>query len=115
VSSHTLTRRETAAAKWATAKPIVIALAIGLITGPIISSLAGFQVRTSTAQAAMRAGVVEQQGTFCAERARGAATTDAAPLTWQARRELAQQWAIMPGSTVADPDVIYACAEKLSR
>jgi hypothetical protein len=116
MSSHTLTMRETAAARWATAKPLAIALAIGLIAGPIISGFAGFQVRTSTAQAAARDGVVEQQALFCAERARGARATTgaAAPLDWQARSELARRWAAMPGSTTADPDVVYACSGKLS-
>jgi len=114
MSSHTLTMRETAAAKWATAKPIITGLAIGLIAGPIISGFAGFQVRTSTAQAAARASIVEQQALFCAERARGAGTTGTAPLDWQARNELARRWAAMPGSTTADPDVVYACSGKLS-
>jgi len=59
MSSRTNTMRETAAAKWAAAKPIAIGLAIGLTAGPVISGLAGFQVRTSTAQAAARAGVVD--------------------------------------------------------
>ena len=113
MSSHTATMRETAAAKWAAAKPVAIGLAVGLIAGPIISGFAGFQVRTGTAQAAARAGVVEQQAMFCAERAR-AATPDAAALGWQARTELARRWAAMPGSTAADPDVVYACSGKLS-
>jgi hypothetical protein len=104
--------REAAAAKWAAAEPIAIGLAIGLIAGPIISGFAGFQVRTSTARAAARAGVVEQQVAFCAERAR-AASTGTAPFDWQARNELAREWAAMPGSAVVDPDVVYACAGKL--
>ena len=84
MSSHTATMRETAAAKWAAAKPIAFGLAIGLAAGPVISGLAGFQVRTSTAQAAARAGAVEQQAAFCAERAR-AASTGTALLDWQGR------------------------------
>jgi hypothetical protein len=114
MSSHTLTMRETAAAKWAAAKPSAIALAIGLVAGPIISGFAGFQVRTSTAEAAARAGIVEQQALFCAERARGAGATGAAPLDWQARNELARRWAAMPGSATVDSDVVYACSGKLS-
>lgn len=113
MSSHTTTTRGTAAAKWAAFKPIGIALAVGLVAGPIVTSLAGFQVRTSTAEAATRASVVEQQALFCAERARGAgaATTG---LAWGPRNELARQWSAMPGSTVVDPDVMYACAQKLA-
>jgi hypothetical protein len=112
MSSHTATMRETAAAKWAAAKPIAIGLAVGLIAGPIISGFAGFQVRTSTAQAAVRAGVVEQQATFCAERAR-AASTGTAVLDWQGRSDLARKWAAIPGSTIVDTDVVYACSGKL--
>ncbi|MBV1796545.1 hypothetical protein [Siccirubricoccus sp. G192] len=113
MSSHTATMRETAAAKWATAKPIAIGLAIGLVAGPFISSFAGFQVRTSTAQTAARAGIVEQQAMFCAERAR-AAVPSTASLDWQGRSELARKWATMPGSTIADSEVVYACSGKLS-
>ncbi len=113
VTSHTPTIRETAAAKWTAAKPVAMGLAIGLIAGPIISGFAGFQVRTSTAQAATRAGVVEQQAAFCAERAR-AATPDTSALGWQARGELARQWAAMPGTNNVDADVVYACSGKLS-
>ena len=112
MSSHTANMRETAAAKWAAAKPAAIGLAVGLIAGPVISGLAGFQVRTSTAQAAARAGVVEQQAAFCAERAR-AASSGTALLDWQGRTDLARKWAAMPGSAVVDPEVVYACSGKL--
>ncbi len=113
MSSHTPTMRETAAAKWTAVKPIAMGLAIGLIAGPIISGVAGFQVRTSTAEAATRAGIVEQQAVFCAERAR-AAMPDTAALGYQARSDLARQWAAMPGTTSVNPDVVYACSGKLS-
>ena len=115
MSSHaaTMTMREAAAAKWAAAKPIALGLAVGLIAGPIISGSVGFQVRASTAQVAARAGVVEQQAMFCAERARAAAP-GTAPLDWQGRNDLARRWAAMPGSTAVDPDVVYACSGKLS-
>src|SRR5918997_804080 len=83
--------------------------ASGLIAGPIVSGLAGFQVRTSTAQAAARAGVIEQQATFCAERAR-AASSGTALLDWQGRTDLARKWAAMPGSAIVDPEVGHACA-----
>ena len=112
MSSHTATMREAAAAKWAAAKPIAIGPVIGLAAGPVISGLAGFQVRTSTAQAAARAGAVEQQAAFCAERAR-AASSGTALLDWQGRTDLARKWAAMPGSAAVDPEVVYACAGKL--
>ena len=113
MTSHAPTMRETAAAKWTAAKPVAAGLAIGLIAGPIVSGFAGFQVRASTAQAATRASVVEQQAAFCAERAR-AANSSTAALGYQARSDLARQWATMPGTTVVDPDVVYACSGKLS-
>lgn len=113
MSSHTATMRETAAAKWAAAKPVAIGLVIGLIAGPIISGAIGFQVRTGTADAATRAGIVEQQAMFCAERARAAAPGNA-PRDWQARNDLARKWAIMPGSAAADSDVVSACSGKLA-
>jgi hypothetical protein len=88
-------------------------LVIGLIAGPIISGIAGFQIRASTAQAAARTGMVEQQASFCAERARatGAVTSG---LSWQARSDLARQHAMMPGATTVDSDVTYACSTKLA-
>jgi len=108
------TMMQTAAAKWAEWKPIAIGVAIGLVAGPIVSGVAGFQTRTSTAEAATRAGIVEQQAMFCAERARGAMPAGAAVPEWEARNELARKWAIMPGVTTADTEVIYACAGKLA-
>jgi hypothetical protein len=114
--TQTATMRRTAAAKWDAAKPVVIGLVVGIVAGPLISGIAGYQVRTSTAQAATRAAVVEQQATFCAERARAATTTTgaAAPLDWQGRTDLARRWTAMPGSTAVDSDVVYACSGKLA-
>jgi hypothetical protein len=103
-----------AAAKWVEWKPIAVGVVIGLIAGPIVSSVAGFQTRTSTAEAANRASIVEQQAMFCAERAGGAMPAGAAVPEWNARNELARKWAIMPGATTADPEVIYACSSKLA-
>ena len=113
MSSHTATFGEKTAAQWARAKPIAIGLAIGLIAGPMISGYAGWQVRASTAQAATRAGVVEQQAAFCAERAR-AASPAAASLDWQAKSDLARRWAAMPGSNAVDPTVVNECSRRLS-
>jgi hypothetical protein len=100
-----------ATAKWEAARPMLTGLAIGLIAGPLISGMAGFQVRSSTAEAATVAGVLEQQASFCAERARAAGPL-ASPLDWQARTELARRFAAAPGAT-ADPQVVYACSAKL--
>jgi hypothetical protein len=87
---------------------------VGLIAGPIISGMAGFQMRTSSAEAAVHAGVVAQQADFCVERAR-AATPSTTGLSYQARSDLAREWAVMPGMTTPDMDVVYACSDRLSR
>ncbi len=114
MAGEAMTMRDKASARWEAARPMVIGLAIGLVAGPIISSFAGLQVRSSTAAAATRAGIVEQQASFCAERARATMTVGGAPLDWQARNELARTWAVMPGTTAIDQDVVYACSGRLT-
>lgn len=106
--------RATAAAKWAEWKPMVIGAVVGLIAGPLISGLAGFQVRTSTAEAATQAGIVAQQASFCVERARAGMAPGTSLRDWQVRNTLAAKYAIMPGATTADSEVVYACASKLA-
>ncbi|HYF07798.1 MAG TPA: hypothetical protein VD970_09255 [Acetobacteraceae bacterium] len=103
-----------AAARWTVAKPLLLAFGVGLVAGPIISGMVGFQMRTSTAQTLARNGVVEQQAMFCADRAR-AATAGAAQLDWSARNDLARRFAIMPGGTEVDHAVARACADQLAR
>lgn len=100
--------------RWTEMKPMLTGLVIGLIAGPIISGFSGFQVRTSTAEAATRSSVIEQQAGFCAERAR-ADTPGFGALDWNARGELARRFATMPGSTATDPEVAYACSARLGR
>jgi hypothetical protein len=106
--------RATAAAKWAEWKPMVIGAAVGLIAGPLISGLAGFQVRTSTADAATHSGIVAQQAAFCVERARAGMAPGTVLSDWQARNTLATKYAVMPGATAPNSEVIYACASKLA-
>lgn len=104
---------EKAASRWTVAKPLAIALAIGLVAGPLISNFVGWQVTSGTARAEVQAGIVEQQAMFCAARARADVPT-AATLDWTARYDLAVKWAAMPGSAPADSDVTSACARKLA-
>lgn len=109
--------RDRLATRWEAGKPVALALLGGLIAGPIISGMTGFQTRTSTAQAAMQASVVEQQAMFCAERARAATPAGSERIDWNRGYELAKQWAAMPGATAGapvDPDVQQACARKLT-
>ena len=105
--------RTTVVSKWATYKPRVIALAIGLIAGPIITSVAGWQVTSGTARAQLQAGIVEQLASVCAARAR-ADVADPSKLEWSARSQLAEKWAVMPGSALANEGVAGACSSKLA-
>jgi hypothetical protein len=114
MTSRLTTIRNDISARWDAAKPLLIGLVIGLIAGPIVSGMTGFQVRTSTAEAATRAGIVEQQASFCAERARAAGPI-ASPLGWNERGELARRFAGSAEGTTPDPEVIFACSSKLSR
>jgi hypothetical protein len=99
--------------RWESAKPKLMYLIIGLIAGPVITSIAGWQVLSGTARDQVRAGVVEQQATFCALKAR-AAVANTSKLEYGVRYELANKWAVMPGATKADPDVTNACNTKLT-
>jgi len=109
----TSTMMERASAKWEAIKPIVFALAIGLIAGPLISNWAGWQVTSGAAHKQMRAGIVDLEAKYCEIAAR-AAVSDPEKLDWSARSELAKKWAVMPGSKDADYDVTSACASKLA-
>ena len=101
------------ASRWQSAKPKLMYLVIGLIAGPIITSMAGWQVLSGTARDQLRAGIVEQQASFCAFKAR-AEVANTSKLEYGVRYELAAKWAVMPGSTKADSDVTTACANKLT-
>lgn len=109
--------RDRLADRWERAKPVALALIGGLIAGPILTGMLGFQTRTSTAEAAMRASVVEQQAMFCNERARATLPAGTTRLDWNRGYDLAKQWAAMPGAAAGaavDPDVQQACARRLS-
>ncbi len=101
--------------RWTKGKPLLLALGIGLVAGPIISGMVGFQMRTSTAQTLAHNGVVEQQAIYCADRAL-VETPDAARLDWSARNTLSRRFATNPpGGLNIDPDVARACADRLAR
>jgi hypothetical protein len=109
---HVMTAWDNAASKWQTAKPAAIALAVGLVAGPLISNYMGWQVTNRTAQAEVHAGIVEQQAVYCETRARTEVPASAA-LDWTARYQLAVKWAAT-GTAAADSDVTSACARKLA-
>lgn len=104
--------RKTWLATYTERKPQIVALAIGLLVGPLISNYFGWQVTSGNARAQVRAGIVEQQASYCDVRAR---TVVAAPekLDWSARLELARKWSVMPGADSADSEVANACERKL--
>ncbi|MBX9702358.1 MAG: hypothetical protein K2X74_23170 [Acetobacteraceae bacterium] len=111
------TLRDRLADRWDRVKPVALGVVGGLIAGPILTGMLGFQTRTSTAEAAMRASVVEQQAMFCNERARATLPAGTARLDWNRGYDLAKQWAAMPGAAAGaafDPDVQQACARRLS-
>ena len=107
------TTMKTAASRWESAKPRLMYLVIGLIAGPIITSIAGWQVTSGSAHSQVRAGIVEQQALFCEAKAR-ADVAQPSKLEWTARTDLAKKWAVMPGATTTQSDVVSACASKLA-
>jgi hypothetical protein len=108
-----VTNMQTAHAKWLAVKPIVFALAIGLVAGPLISNYMGWQVTRGTAQTQMRENVTEQLAMICSARAK-ADVADTGALDWSARNALAKKWVVTAGAPLADLDVADACARRLA-
>jgi hypothetical protein len=100
--------------RWTSIRPVAIALAIGLVGGPLISNFMGWQVTQGRADRQSHASAVAQQAMICAAQAR-ISTPDTANLNWNLRRELAEKFAVMPGRQTAEGDVISACADILAR
>ena len=100
-------------AAWQKAKPIVMALAFGLIAGPIVTNQLGWQVTSGKAEAAIREAVVEQGALFCVQRVK-AEVEAPGDLDFNARSQLAEKWGIVPGAASADPAVTEKCAFKLA-
>ena len=94
--------------RWDRVRPAAYGLVIGLIAAPILSSLFGFQVLSSTAQQRSESAGIAVQAEICAAQAR-IADPKAGELDWSARRDLAEHWAIMPGAEEAMPGVVSAC------
>jgi hypothetical protein len=108
-----VTKSQMARAKWQATKPIVFALAIGLVAGPLISNYMGWQVTGATARAQVRENVTEQLAMICVARVK-AAVADAGALDWSARSELAKKWVVEAGAPMADLDVTDACTRRLA-
>lgn len=112
-TSHTAISKPTLGQRWDTIKPAAYALVVGLIAGPILSSMLGFQVLSSTARDRSQSAGIAVQAEICAAQAR-IADPKAGELDWSARRDLADHWAIMPGAKEAAPGVASACGNLLA-
>lgn len=110
---ESMTTMQTVQAKWETAKPMVIALAIGLVAGPLISNYIGWQVTSGAANTEMRDNVVDQLAQVCNTRAR-AEVADPSKLEWEARSALAKKYVVEPGAPLTGLEVSGACARKLA-
>jgi hypothetical protein len=108
-----MTPSQTMQSKWQAMKPMVFALTIGLVAGPLITNYIGWQVTSGTARAETRDSVLQQFVSMCAERAR-ADVADATKLDWNARSDLAKKWAVAPVAPFADLDVRNACTARLA-
>jgi hypothetical protein len=108
-----MTFMQDARSRWAKAKPLVTGLVIGLVVGPFLSNYLGWQVTSSSARSQLRAAVIDTQAIACNLRAR-AEVADPSKLDWTARSDLAKKWAVMPGATSADSEVVSACSSKLA-
>jgi hypothetical protein len=94
-------------------KPIILAFVIGLLMGPFISGMMGWQIRSSVVTKLVHTTAVQQQAKFCAVRAR-ATVADVSKLDYSARFKLAEEWAKMPWQQEADSEVVSACSDNLS-
>src|SRR3546814_18281427 len=70
-----------------TIKPVAYALAVGLIAGPILSSMLGFQILSSTARESSQTAAVAVQAQICATKARLAAPKPG-KLAWRDRKRV---------------------------
>ena len=107
------TTMQMAASSWGLVKAKLTYLVIGLLAGPVITDMAGWQVTRSEIQDQVHAGIVEQQALYCEAKAR-IEMPAATMLSYGARDKLAMKWAVMPGATTTDIDVVRACARKLA-
>jgi hypothetical protein len=98
--------------KWLKVKPFGLAVCLGLIAGPFITSFLGWQVTSGTLDRQLHVAKVEMQAIFCFERVK-AAGMNTAGIDYTGRRELAEKWGIMPGQDSAEYDVVRACSDKI--
>jgi hypothetical protein len=100
-------------AKFQAKKPLIIAFVVGLLLGPFISGMMGWQVRSATVTKQVHDAAVHEQVQFCAMRAR-ASVSDPSKLDYSDRFKLAEKWAKMPWEQAADSEVVWGCSDNLS-
>lgn len=100
-------------AVWQSMKAPILALAIGLVAGPLISASAGWTVWSGAAKAQLRASVVEQSAGYCTARVRSDVSNPGA-LSYDERYALAKKWATPSGASEPDADIAQACAFRLA-
>ena len=99
--------------KWTSNKPMILGLVVGLLVGPLISGVMGWQVSRAYLQKSVHTAVIQQQVGFCESRAR-AAVKNPEKLEFSARYKLAEDWAKMPGQQDVDSEVVSGCSNELS-
>ncbi len=99
--------------QWAGKKAVLLGLAIGLLAGPLISGLMGWQVTSAFLTQSVRQAIVAQQVEFCQFRAR-AAVKDTDKMEYSTRYAVAEKWAKLPGQAAADSDVVAGCTYGLA-
>jgi hypothetical protein len=92
---------------------LIYAFLVGMLVGPFVSSYFGIQVMSRNAKAELETGMTEVQASICDALAR-ADVKQTTQLDWNARRELATKYAVMPGRKNADSGVVSLCSDKLA-
>ena len=100
--------------RWSTIKTAVAFLVIGVVAGPIVTTVTGLQVSRSTLDRRMHATIIDQKSNYCVGRiTEGEARYQG--LTYSDRLDLARKYAVMPGAKEADYEVVTECSNKLAR
>jgi hypothetical protein len=99
--------------QWASKKPVILGLLAGMLLGPLVSGMMGWQVSSAFLVRSVHNAEVKQQVAFCEMRAR-AAVKNPGKLEYSDRYDLAKVWAKMPGISEVDSDVVSGCTNGLA-
>ena len=109
-----MAKRDSRVSRMGVVKVAVFFFLVGLVTGPVSTTLVGLQVSTYTLEKEVRAAIVEQLSEVCIGRIRENVEKTTG-LTYNERLDLARKWAIMPGKVSADYEAVTECSNKLMR